>query len=121
MVAVIAVVVVVGKVLVWVEAIGNMVVVVEVMVIDILNDVEIIVVGAVVILLKLVVPVSYSVDVTTDDVAVNLFMDVMAGVMLGVLNGIGVEVLADIAVNAFAVVMTALEFTVSTPLEGFSR
>ena len=34
---------------------------------------------------------------------------------------IGVEVLTDVSVNAFAVVITALEFPVSTPLEEFSR
>ena len=55
------------------------------------------------------------------DVDGDLFMDAMADIMLGVLTGIGIEVLPDVSANAFAVVMTALEFPVSTPLEEFSR
>ena len=120
-VAAIVGVVVVVKVLMWVEAIVNMVVVVEVLVIDVLTDVEIIVVGAIVIVLKFALPVSYSVDVSSSDVTVDLFMYALAGVMIAVLNGIGIGVLTDFIANTFAVVMTALEFPVSTPLEGLSR
>ena len=51
---------------------------------------------------------------------VDLFMDALAAVMLGVLTGIGIEVLADVKANAFAVVMPALGFRISTSLENFS-
>ena len=124
----IVVVIVVGvavvKVLAWPESIINIFAVFEVLIIDVLAvlaDVEIIVVGAIVIVVKFVLPVSYSVNVSSSGVTVGLFMDALAGSMLGVLTGIGVEVLSDVSTNAFAVVITALEFPVSTPLEEFSR
>ena len=118
----VAVLVAVVGMLVWDTEISNVVVVVEVLVIDVLADVEIIVVGAIVIVLKFALPVSYSVDVPSSDVAVDLFMDALTGVMLGVLTGIGIGVLTDVGANAFAVVMmTDLEFPVSTALEVFSR
>ena len=98
-----------------------MVVVAEVFAIDVLADVEIILVGVIVIVLKFALPVSYSVDVPSSDVSVDLFMDALASVMLAVLTGIGIGMLADVSANAFAVAMTALEFPVSTPLEEFSR
>ena len=120
-VTVIVVVVLVVKVLVSVEAIINMVVVVEVMVIGVLADVEIFVVGVIVSVLKFAFSVSYSVDVPSSDVAVDLFMDALTDVMLAVLTGIDIDELADVGANAFAVVITALEFPVSTPLEEFSR
>ena len=90
-VAVIVVVVVVVKV--WAEAIGNVVVVVEVVAIGVLADVDIIELDVSVIILKFVLPVSYSVNVCSSDVTVGLFMDALAGPVLGVLAGIGVEVL----------------------------
>ena len=55
------------------------------------------------------------------DVDIDLFTDVLPGAMLGVMIGTGVEVLAEVNANAFAVVMNALEFPVSTTLEEFSR
>ena len=110
------VVVVVVKVLVWVEAIVNMAAVVEVIVIDVLVDV-----GDIVMVLKFAFPVSYSVDVSSSGVAVDLFMDELTDVTIAALAGIGIDVLADVSANAFTVVMTALEFPVSTPLEEISR
>ena len=86
--------------LVWVTS------TVEVLVIDVLSDVEIIVVGVI------TVPIAYSVDVPSG-VAVNLFMDALAGVMIVGLTWNGVEVLAD--------VVTASGFPVPTPVEDFSR
>ena len=119
MVAVIVVVVVMIKVLAWAAAIIDLVVAVGVLVNGVLVDVEIIAVGDTVIVLKFSFPVSYSVDVPSD-VAVGLLTVEMAGVILGVLPGIGVEVLADVSANAFAVVTTAVEFLVSPSSEDFS-
>ena len=109
-VAVIEVRVAVVKVMVWVAAIGGMVVVVGVLSIDVLAGVEIIAVGGIVIVLEFALPVSYSVDMPSSGVAVDLFMD-----------GIVIEVLPDVRANTFAVFMTALTFPFSTPLEEFSR
>ena len=120
MVAVIEVVVVVVKVLMWDTPIIDMVVVVEVMVIDVLVDVEIIVVGFTVIVLKLTLSALYSVDVPSD-VAVELFMDALTCAIIVFLTEIGVEVLPDVSANAFAVIITALEFPVLAPLEKFRR
>ena len=113
-VAVIVIVVDVVKVLVWVEAIGNMVVAVEVLVIDVLDDAKIIVVGIVVIVLKFVLPVTSSVDASSG-VDIDLFMDAL----VGVLTGIGIEVLAAMGVNTFAAI-TLLKCPLGTPLEEFS-
>ena len=77
-------------------------------------------VGVIVIVLKFVVAVSYSVDVPSD-VDVDLFMDVLSGVMIRVWRGIGIDVLAAVSESAFAVIMTALEFPVPTPSGEFSR
>ena len=96
----------------------NMVVVVEALVIDMLPDVRFIVVGVIVVALKLVVSVSYTVDVPAAR-AFDLFIDAVTDIMLGVLPEIGNEVLTD--VNASALVVTALGFPVPTPLEEFSR
>ena len=90
------------KVLVRDAAIINMVALVEMLVIALLTDVEIVMTGVVHIDLKSALSVSYSVDVPSA-VAVDLFM------VEGVLTAIGIEVLADVNANAFAVVMTALE------------
>ena len=103
-----AVVFIVVKVMVWDAAIIDMAVVVEVLVIDVLDDAEFIVV---VIVLKFTLSSSQSLDVSSD----------VADVMLDVLSVLGVEVLTNVNANAFAVVMTALGFPVSTPLEEFSR
>ena len=120
-VVVLVVMVVVVRVLVWDAEIINMVVIVEVVVIDVLADVEIIMVGVIVIVLKFVLLVSYSVDFPSPDVAFKLFTDALTDVMIGVLPGIDIDALTDLSSNAFAVTMTALEFTVSTSLEEFSR
>ena len=48
-------------------------------------------------------------------------MNALTRVMFGVLPAIGIEVFADVNANAFAVIVTALEFPVSTPLEEFGR
>ena len=98
-----------------------MVVVVEVLSIGVLADLEIIVVGAIVIVLRFALPVSYFVDAPLSGVAVDLFTDALADVMIGVLTGIDIAVLPEVNANAFAVVMTALGFPVSTTLEEFSR
>ena len=111
----------VAKVLVWAEAIGDMVVVVEVLVIDVLTDVEIIVAGVIVIDWKFALSVSYSVDMSSSDVVIDLFVDALVGMMIGILTGIGIESLADMNANTFGAVMTALELPVPTPLEEFIR
>ena len=98
-----------------------MVVIAEFFTNDVLADVEIIVVGIIVIVLKFALPVSYSVDMPSSDVSLDLFMDALADAMLASLTGIGIGMLVDVGANAFAVAMTALEFPVSTPLEEFSR
>ena len=98
-----------------------MVVVAEVFTIDVLADVEIIVVGVIAIVLKFTLPVSYSVDVSSSDADVDLLIDALAAVILVGLTGIGIGMLADLNANVFTVVKTALEFPVSTPLEGFGR
>ena len=112
MVAAIVVVVVVVKVLVRAAAIVSMVAVVEVLVSGVLTDVEIIAVRVIVIVLKVSLPMPYSLDVPSG-LFVDSFMDASAGVVRAVLPAIGVGVLA--------VVMTPLEFPVSTPLEECSR
>ena len=123
-VVVIVVVVLVVKVLVWVEAIVNMVVVVEVLGIGVLADVGDIVMGVIVSVLKFALPVSNSSDVIgvrSSGMAVDLSMDALTGVMIGVLAGNGIGVLTGFTANAFAVVMSALEFPVSTSLEWLCR
>ena len=72
------------------------------------------------IVLKFVLTVPYSVDVSSG-VAVDMFIDSLAGVTFAVLIGIGIEVMADVNPNTFAGIMTALKFPMSTPLEEFSR
>ena len=118
MVAVIAGVIVVVKVLVWDAAIVNMVEVVEVLATEVLPDVEVIIMGVILNVLKVALTVSCSSVYVSSGVAVDLSMDAL---MLDVLSRIGIEVVADLSANDFAVVMTALEFPVSTPLEEFSR
>ena len=110
-------VVVMVKVLVWVEAIVNMVVVVEVIVIGVLADVGDIVMGVIVIVLTFVFSVSYPVGVSSSDVAVDLFMDALTGLMLVALSSIGVDVLANVNLNRFAVLATSFEFSKPGPLE----
>ena len=94
-----------------------MVVVFEVLVIDVLNDAEIIVVGVIVIVLKCVLPVPYSVDAPSSDVTVDWLVDVLAGKIFGVLSSIGVDVLADATLNMFAVLAIPFEFVIPDPLE----
>ena len=106
-------VLVVIKVMMWAAAIINMVVAVEVLLIEVLADVKISVVDAIVIVLKFALSVLYSVDVPSD-VNVDLLTD---GVMFSALSGICIELLVDVNANAFVVVMTDLDFPVSTPLE----
>ena len=100
--------------MVWDAAMINIGAIVEVLAIDVLADEDIIVVGVTVIFLKFAVIASFSVDVSSD-VSVNFFVDALIDVILGILTDISIEVLADVNTNAFAVVMTALEFRVSTP------
>ena len=98
-----------------------MVLVVEVVLSGVLADVEIIVVGVIVIVLKFALSVSYSVDVPSG-VVVDLFVDALVGMMIDILTGIGIELLADMKENTFGAVMIALELPVSTPsLEEFIR
>ena len=91
------------------------VVVVEALAIAVLDDVELIILGVIVMPLKVAVSVSYTVGVPADmTVAV-------ADVMLGVPTEKRVEVLADVNTNAFVVVITAFELPVSRPMEESSR
>ena len=85
------------------------VVVVEVLVIDVSVDVKFIEAGVIVTFFEFTLSLSYSVD---------MFIDVLAGAMLGVLSVISIEVLDS---NAFTVVTTDLEFCVSTTVKEFSR
>ena len=59
------------------------------------------------------------VDVLSD-MAVDAWIDALAGVTIGFVTGIGAEVLADANGNGFASLMTALEFAVPKPLEALS-
>ena len=116
-VSMVVVILVVVKVIAWDAAIVNMVVVAEVLVIDVLVGMEVIVVA---IVLKFFSPISYSLGVPSD-AAVDLSIDASADAILGILSEvIGIEVLADVNANAFAVA-TALKFPVLTTLEEFSR
>ena len=54
------------------------------------------------------------------DMAVDAWIDALAGVTIGFVTGIGAEVLADTNGNGFASLMTALEFAVPKPLEALS-
>ena len=100
------VVVVVVKGMVRDEGIISMVSVVEVLVI--------------VFVWKSALPVSCSVDMPSG-VDADLFMDEEAATTRGVITRIVIEVFTDVSANAFAVIVTALEFPVSIPLEGFGR
>ena len=108
------VVILVAKVLVWAEALVNMLV--EGLVIttvsvrvDVLADEEI--------ALEFAVTVSSS----SADVVVDVLISALADVMIAVLPAVGVaDMLADVDVSILAVVMTVLEFTMSTPLREFS-
>ena len=98
----------------------DIVVGVDMLFIGVLADVEIMAVAVLVIVLKFVLAVPYSVDVSSG-VDVGMFINASADVMLAVLTGIGIEVMADVNPNTFAGVMTALEFSVTKPLAEFSR
>ena len=73
------------------------------------------VVAAVAIALEFVMAVPHSVDVLED-----VLMHALTDVTIDVLPDIGVGGLADVNVDIFTVVMTVLEFTMSTPLGDFS-
>ena len=110
-------VVVVFDVLVWAGAVINTVV--EALVVD----VEVIVVATVLIVLNFVVRVSYSVDVLSG-VVVDVLVDKLAGLSGGaticVVLGIGVEVLAGVNANIFAVAKISLNVSMTGPLAEFS-
>ena len=106
------VVVLVAKVLVWAEALVNMLV--EGLVIITVN-VRVGVLADVDIALEFAVTVSRS---SVDVVVVDVLIDALADVMIVVLPAVGVaDVLAGVNVSILAVVITVLEFTMSTPLE----
>ena len=98
-VAVITLLGVVIKVSVRDEAIINMALVVELLVIAVSDDVEIVIA----IVLKFPLPVSeYPVDAPSD-MDINLFIETLTDVMIGVVAGVVVEALAGVTANAFAV------------------
>ena len=78
---------------------------------DMLEDMEIIVVTAVVIALESVVSVSYIVDVLTD-----VIVDVLSGIMIDGMSDIDVGVLADVNVKLLTAVIIVLDF-VTAPSE----
>ena len=100
-----AAVVMAAKVLVWAEAVIGMLV--EELVID--------VVAAVAIALEFAMAVPQSIDVLED-----VLMHALTDVTIDVLPDIGAGGLADVNVDILAVVMTVLEFMMSTPLGEFS-
>ena len=57
--------------------------------------------------------------IIVSDVAVDLLMDALTDVTRGVRTNTGVDVLVGVDVNVFAGVMTAFEFAMPGPLEGF--
>ena len=73
------------------------------------------VVAAVAIALEFAVAVPQFVDVLED-----VLMHALTDATIDVLPDIGVGGLADVNVDIFTVVMTVLEFTMSTPLGDFS-
>ena len=119
-------VVVVVKELVWAEAVVNMLaealtigVVIEESTgpmvgvgADMLADVEIIVMTAVVIALEFAVP--------EFDVLIDALAGVLSGKIIGVVTGVGVDVLANVKVNVLVAVMTVLGFAMPAPLYEFS-
>ena len=76
-------------------------------------------VAAVVIALECAVPIPYFLDVLSG-MLVGMWIDALAGVIMGFVSGIGVEMLAGLNGNVFASPMTALEFDVPKRLEEFS-
>ena len=106
--------------MVWNTATIKIGMIVEVRVIDVLADEDIIAVGAIVMFVKFAVIVSRSVGVSSE-VSVNFFVDVLTDLMPGILPDISIEVLTDVNKNACAVVITVLEFPVSTPPEELNR
>ena len=110
LVALIVVVVVLNRGLVWDAATIDLVVLVEALFID---------VRAEVIASEFTGTVSCFVYVLSDMV-VGALTGVMADAMMGFVTGIGVEMLADANVNVFAALMIALEFGLPKPLGEFS-
>ena len=86
----------------------------------IISMVSVVEVLVIVFVWKSALPVSCSVDMPSG-VDADLFMDEEAATMRGVITRIVIEVFTDVSANAFAVIVTALEFPVSTLLEGFGR
>ena len=80
--------------------------VVKVLFIGVLTDVDI--------TSEFPVTVSYFGDVPSG-MAVGALTGAVTDAMMGFVSGIGVEVLADANVNAFAFIMTTLEFAVPKP------
>ena len=95
-------------------ALINVVPVVEILFIVVWADVESIMVGVIAIVLKLALPAGVPSGVGAG-------MPILAGTMLGVLTKSGIAALRGLRAKLFAVVMTASEFPVPTPLEEFSR
>ena len=54
------------------------------------------------------------------DMAVDAWIDALAGVTIGFVSAMGAEVLPNANGNGFASLMTALEFAVPKPLEALS-
>ena len=104
------------------------VMVVEVLIIDVRADVvmgtlagvKLIAVAAVMIALELPVPISYFL-VVLSDMMVDVLIDGLAGVPMGFVTGICVEVLADANVKVFESLINVFEFFISCPLGKFRR
>ena len=69
--------------------------------------------------MEIIVAAAVVVDVLSD-MAVDAWIDALAGVIMGFVSGIGAEVLPGANGNGFASLMTALEFAVPKPLEALS-
>ena len=109
--AAIVVVVVVVSGLVWTASVIGIVVIVEVVLIDARAEV--------IIFWLFALSVSNFGGVLSS-MLVDALIDAVAGVIMGMVSDIGVEVLPDATVNVFTFLMTALDFAVSKPLEDSS-
>ena len=107
-------VVLVAAISVTVVVVSAVVAVVEVVLVSVLL-VAVLVVMTVGALMCAGVVIPVDVPVTMFQVAV----DLLSGMICGVLNNINIDVFVDVNSNVFAGVMTAFEFAVSGPLEGF--
>ena len=79
---------------------------------DMLADVEIIVMTAVVIALEFAVP--------EFDVLIDALAGVLSGKIIGVVTGVGVDVFTNVEVNGLVAAMTILGFAMPAPLYEFS-